>query len=124
MTPEGNIIVAHLRRAFELLGEHKHEAEVTALLETVIAHVRSMQPMLLLGLPDETPTPLVRREVEGGLYELAREDGKVRLYVCEGNHDTAVALTPLAAIRLRADIAAVAASITTAEQATVAQGGG
>lgn len=116
-SPHGRALASSIALTLKLIDEHAKtsDAEATALLESLVADLRSRRPMLLLGLPqlDESPAASVQRHIgEDSWYEIGREDGKLRLYLHESaEHDVAVTMTPIDAFRLRADIAAVASGI-------------
>lgn len=108
MTDRSQALARTFAAAFAALAEHAktQPAEAETLMASVASHVRSTSPLALAE-----PVREVERDLaDGSRYRLSHEAGCATLVLTDHEETTAVStLTPVEAIRFRADVAAVAA---------------
>lgn len=83
--------------AFAALDDSKDPLIVSHLYEFIVKHVRSAQPMALLGGVSDVVSPVQEAIVQlddGARVEVRRIDGRVNLYVLAADgHDASVSAT-------------------------------
>lgn len=98
LSDRAQALIRTFRSAFAALDDHKVPAEVAAVYEVIVKHVRSAQPMALLGAADVIE-PLASAVVplsHGARLEVSKlEDGQLSFYMHdEHNHDADSTATP------------------------------
>ena len=115
MTDREKALERTFASAFAALDSYAASSPAAAdrVREFIAAHLRSSAPMILGAPPSIDPAAEIVRDLgDGASYELKALAGCVAMTITDGDGDrTVVAMTPVAAIRMRADIAAVAATI-------------
>lgn len=104
-------IVRSLQSVLHALDEHPSNAEREQIYSVLVSHIRSAQPMALLGGVADIVEPLARETIalgNGASVDLSVDDGVTVMYVVEASgKDVAVPVSPAKAGELRAVLARV-----------------